>query len=88
MFVDAAPGAAPLLLAAAYEDDFEAQLALRMTTMAENLQRPGRFNLQAAREPLGRSFDPADTRHTVLLSVRVGPARPASGVGAVEWLKP
>ena len=46
MTVDAAPGAAPLALAAASEDDFEALLALRMTALFESLQRLGRFDPQ------------------------------------------
>ena len=72
MTVDAAPGAAPLALAAASEDDFEALLALRMAAMRESLQRLGHFDPQRARERLSRAFEPAHTRHILLDGEPVG----------------
>jgi GNAT superfamily N-acetyltransferase len=72
MTVHAAPGAAPLSLAAASDDDFEALLSLRMAAMRESLQRLGRFDPQRARERLSRAFEPAHTRHILLGAERVG----------------
>ena len=72
MSLPAAPGAAPLTLVPAAEDDFEALLALRMATMRESLLRLGRFDPQRARDRLGRAFEPAHTRHVLLGGERVG----------------
>jgi GNAT superfamily N-acetyltransferase len=72
MTVHAAPGAPPLSLAAASDDDFEALLSLRMAAMRESLQRLGRFDPQRARERLSRAFEPAHTRHILLGAERVG----------------
>ncbi len=72
MTVHAAPGAAPLSLAPASDDDFEALLSLRMAAMRESLQRLGRFDPQRARERLSRAFEPAHTRHILLGAERVG----------------
>lgn len=72
MTVPAAPAAAPLSLAAASDEDFEALLALRMAAMRESLQRLGRFDPQRARERLSRAFEPAHTRHILLGADRVG----------------
>lgn len=72
MTVHAAPGAAPLALAAASDDDFEALLSLRMAAMRESLQRLGRFDPQRARERLSRAFEPAHTRHILQGGERVG----------------
>lgn len=63
---------APLALAAASDDDFEALLALRLAAMHESLQRLGRFDPQRARERLSRAFEPAHTRHILLQGERVG----------------
>ena len=70
--VQAAPGAAPLALAAASDDDFEALLSLRMAAMRESLQRLGRVDPQRARERLSRAFEPAHTRHILQGGERVG----------------
>ena len=67
-----APGAAPLALAPASEDDFEALLSLRLAAMHESLMRMGRFDPQRARERLSRAFEPAHTRHILLGGERVG----------------
>ncbi|OYU77409.1 MAG: GNAT family N-acetyltransferase [Burkholderiales bacterium PBB5] len=67
-----APGAAPLALAQATDDDFEALLSLRLAAMHESLQRLGRFDPQRARERLSRAFEPAHTRHILLGGERVG----------------
>jgi GNAT superfamily N-acetyltransferase len=72
MTVHAAPGGAPLALAPASDEDFEALLALRMAAMHESLQRLGRFDPQRARERLGRAFEPAHTRHILHAGERVG----------------
>ena len=72
MTVHAAPGAAPLALAAASDEDFEALLSLRMAAMRESLQRLGRFDPQRARERLSRAFEPAHTRHILQGGERVG----------------
>ena len=67
-----APGAAPLALAAATDEDFEALLSLRLAAMHESLQRLGRFDPQRARERLSRAFEPAHTRHILMAGERVG----------------
>jgi len=72
MTVHAAPGAAPLALSPASDDDFEAMLSLRMAAMHESLQRLGRFDPQRARERLGRAFEPTHSRHILLGGERVG----------------
>ncbi len=72
MTVHAAPGAAPLSLAAASDEDFEALLSLRMAAMRESLQRLGHFDPQRARERLSRAFEPAHTRHILQGGERVG----------------
>ncbi len=72
MTVQAAPGAAPLSLAPASDEDFEALLSLRMAAMRESLQRLGRFDPQRARERLSRAFEPAHTRHILQGAERVG----------------
>jgi ribosomal protein S18 acetylase RimI-like enzyme len=72
MTVQAAPGAAPLALAPASDEDFEALLSLRMAAMRESLQRLGRFAPQRARERLSRAFEPAHTRHILFGGERVG----------------
>lgn len=72
MTVHAAPGAAPLALAPATDEDFEALLALRMAAMHESLQQLGRFDPQRARERLSRAFEPVHTRNILLGGERVG----------------
>ena len=72
MSLPADPGRAPLALAPASDDDFEALLALRMAAMRDSLQRLGRFDPQRARERLSRAFEPAHTRHVLLGGERVG----------------
>ena len=72
MTVQAGPGAAPLSLGPASEDDFEAMLTLRMAAMHESLSRLGRFDPQRARERLSRAFEPAHSRHILLGGERVG----------------
>jgi GNAT superfamily N-acetyltransferase len=72
MTVNADPGAVPLTLKPACEDDFEALLSLRMAAMRESLQRLGRFDPQRARERLSRAFEPAHTRHILQGGERVG----------------
>ena len=72
MTVQAAPGAAPLSLSPASDEDFEALLALRMAAMRESLQRLGRFDPERARERLGRAFEPSHTRHILQAGERVG----------------
>lgn len=72
MTVQAAPGAAPLALSPASDDDFEALLSLRMAAMQESLQRLGRFDPQRARERLSRAFEPSHTRHILQGGERVG----------------
>lgn len=72
MTVQAAPGAAPLALAPASDDDFDALLALRMAAMRESLQRLGRFDPERARERLSRAFEPSHTRHILQAGERVG----------------
>jgi len=67
-----APAAAPLALAAATDEDFEALLSLRLAAMHESLQRLGRFDPQRARERLSRAFEPAHTRHILMAGERVG----------------
>ncbi len=66
------PGAAPLALAPATDEDFEALLALRLAAMHESLQHLGRFDPRRARERLSRAFEPAHTRHILLAGERVG----------------
>ena len=72
MTVHAAPGAAPITLAPASDEDFEALLSLRMAAMRESLQRLGRFDPQRARERLSRAFEPSHTRHILQGGERVG----------------
>jgi GNAT superfamily N-acetyltransferase len=72
MTVHAAPGAAPIRLAPATDEDFEALLSLRMAAMRESLQRLGRFDPQRARERLSRAFEPAHTRLILQGGERVG----------------
>jgi GNAT superfamily N-acetyltransferase len=72
MSIPAASAGAPLALAAASDEDFEALLALRMAAMRESLQRLGRFDPQRARERLGRAFEPSHTRHILRHGERVG----------------
>jgi GNAT superfamily N-acetyltransferase len=72
MHFHATPDAAPLALAAASEDDFEALLSLRLAAMRESLQRLGRFDPNRARERLSRAFEPTHTRHILLNGERVG----------------
>jgi GNAT superfamily N-acetyltransferase len=72
MPVIAAPGALPLALGPASEDDFDALLSLRMAALRESLQRLGRFDPQRARERLSRAFEPAHTRHILVDGERVG----------------
>ena len=72
MTLHAAPGEAPLALAPASDEDFEALLSLRLAAMHESLQRLGRFDPQRARERLSRAFEPAHTRHILQGGERVG----------------
>jgi GNAT superfamily N-acetyltransferase len=72
MTVHAAPGAAPLALAPATDEDFEALLSLRLAAMRESLQRLGRFDPQRARERLSRAFEPSHTRLILQGGERVG----------------
>ena len=72
MTMQAAPGTAPLALAPAFDDDFEALLSLRMAAMRESLQRLGRYDPQRARDRLSRAFEPAHTRHILQGGERVG----------------
>lgn len=72
MTVHAAPGAAPLALAPASDEDFEALLSLRLAAMRESLQRLGRFDPQRARERLSRAFEPSHTRLILQAGERVG----------------
>jgi GNAT superfamily N-acetyltransferase len=72
MTLRAAPGALPLALAPASDEDFEALLSLRMAAMHETLQRLGRFDPARARERLSRAFEPVHTRHILLGGERVG----------------
>ncbi len=72
MTVHAAPGAAPLALAPATDEDFEALLALRMAAMHESLQQLGHFDPQRARERLSRAFEPVHTRNILQGGERVG----------------
>lgn len=65
-------GPAPLQLAPAHDDDFEALQSLRMAAMRESLQLLGRYDPQRARERLSRAFEPAHTRHILLDGERVG----------------
>ncbi|MEO8300091.1 MAG: GNAT family N-acetyltransferase [Burkholderiales bacterium] len=61
-----------LALESADEGDFEALLALRLAAMRDGLERLGRFDPALARERLGRSFSPPNTRHIVSNGQRVG----------------
>jgi len=72
MTVHEALGAAPITLAPASDEDFEALLLLRMSAMRESLQRLGRFDPQRARERLSRAFEPSHTRHILQGDERVG----------------
>ena len=72
MTMQAAPGTAPLALAPAFDDDFEALLSLRMAAMRESLERVGRFDPQRARERLSRGYLPAYTRHILRRGELVG----------------
>ena len=72
MTVHAAPGAPPLALAPATDEDFEALLALRMAAMHESLQQLGRFDPQRARERLSRAFEPVHSRNILQGGERVG----------------
>jgi GNAT superfamily N-acetyltransferase len=54
------------------EGDFEALLALRLAAMRDGLERLGRYDPALARERLGRSFSPRNTRHILADGQRVG----------------
>ncbi len=61
-----------LRLAPAGEDDFDAELSLRLAAMRESLEKAGRFDAQRARERLSRGYLPAYTRHILKDNELVG----------------
>ena len=70
--MSAAAAGHQLAVAPADEGDFEQLLALRLAAMRDSLERLGRFDPDRARQRLGRSFSPANTRHVLCDGQRVG----------------